>query len=51
MHGIGRMTFPNESIYEGDWQNNQQHGRGGFYNATEKTFYIGQWASGLKSKY
>jgi len=40
--GYGVQTFPDKARYEGDWKNNQAHGKGKFYHSNGD-IYEGDW--------
>jgi hypothetical protein len=48
-NGYGKMIWPDQSIYMGDWKNNEKHGYGIYHNANRSIEYIGQFFEGKKS--
>ena len=42
-HGVGRLTFPDESCYEGQWADDKMSGYGVFFFPDGKIAYEGEW--------
>jgi hypothetical protein len=47
-HGLGKMTFPNGDVYNGEWKENKMEGEGTYMYAKTKDIYSGAWVAGLK---
>jgi hypothetical protein len=49
-HGRGKMTFPDGSWYDGDWDCGLRHGVGEWHSVykDKTTIYKGQWFNDLK---
>lgn len=53
-HGVGKMTFPNKDVYEGEWFENKMQGTGTYiYNSKaskdgQPDIYSGSWVDGKK---
>ena len=45
-HGKGKLTFPDGSVYEGDFKNGKPHGRG-IYTTTTQCVREGQFVEGI----
>lgn len=46
-HGFGKVTFPNESVYEGEWKDSEMHGHGVF-RWKDGSAYEGEYKHGKK---
>ena len=42
MNGRGKLVYPNEEVYEGDWVFGKRHGQGTYYYLDGGS-YRGQW--------
>jgi hypothetical protein len=45
MHGMGRFTWPDGSVYEGAYIHNMRHGRGTL-RESDGTTTLGDWVEG-----
>ncbi|CAM9230253.1 unnamed protein product [Chrysoparadoxa australica] len=46
--GIGKMTFPNQDTYTGEWSNNLMEGEGTYVYKASGDAYSGTWVKGKK---
>lgn len=46
--GVGRMTFPNGDVYEGEWLDNKINGEGTYIYKKSGDIYSGTWVNGKK---
>ena len=46
MEGLGKRYYSNGNIHEGQWMQDQPHGKGKVYNATKDFFKEGTWEFG-----
>jgi len=50
MHGFGTYSWPDGRVYEGNWRNNNTHGKGKFINS-EGEIKLGLWDNGKRVKW
>jgi len=48
-NGVGKMEFPNQDSYHGEWKDNKMHGEGLYKYAKTGDIYSGTWVEGQKS--
>mmetsp|Transcript_15842 Transcript_15842/g.23850 ORF Transcript_15842/g.23850 Transcript_15842/m.23850 type:complete len:231 (-) Transcript_15842:87-779(-) len=48
-NGVGKMTYPNGDIYEGEWLDNKMHGEGTYIYKKTGDIYSGSWAANAKN--
>ena len=48
--GFGTLEYSNGDLYEGEWRNDQRHGRGKFISfcTGPPVIYEGSWRDGVK---
>ncbi|CCW60044.1 unnamed protein product [Phytomonas sp. EM1] len=46
--GYGRCVYHNGDVYEGDWQNDQRHGKGRMHYHATGAVYDGSWERGVR---
>lgn len=46
-HGIGKVTFPNDSVYDGEWKDSEMDGHGVF-RWKDGSYYEGEYKHGRK---
>lgn len=46
-NGVGRYYYPDGSVYNGEWLNNQKHGNGTYSNRTGE-IYKGMWKQNMR---
>lgn len=49
--GIGKMTYPNGDVYEGEWNEDKMHGDGTYVYKKTGDIYSGSWVNGKKQGY
>ncbi|RNF26003.1 uncharacterized protein Tco025E_01752 [Trypanosoma conorhini] len=49
--GLGQALFPNGDAYTGEYEDNQRHGTGLYWWATQGVIYIGHWYRSVRHGY
>jgi hypothetical protein len=44
----GILEYSNGDIYDGEWANDQRHGRGKFVSESTGVTYLGDWREGMR---